>query len=272
MPNRILKESICGSETIDQLTQLEEVFFYRLLVNCDDFGRMDARAKILKAKLFPLKDNMTLKSIEDGLRVLATVGLVVLYKVDGKPFLQLPTWEAHQQVRAKKSKYPAPEINGNHLISDDCKCPRNPIQSESESNVVVKDARARGEEPPDSLVAFCQANFPAMNAAAFEQLGDFLGNGITDEMVRLAVNTTRANGSVAWGYAASIMDAWVTGNIKSREAAETSIAQFKAKKNAGRQTPEKPAQPQKGDIDRHGRVYDGYGHWDIQDEVKVESG
>ena len=56
MPNRILKESICTSDNIDQLSNLAEIAFYRLIVNCDDYGRMDARAKILKSRLFPLKD------------------------------------------------------------------------------------------------------------------------------------------------------------------------------------------------------------------------
>ena len=52
MPNRILKESICTSESIDRLSWLEEVTFYRLIVNCDDYGRMDARPPILRARLF----------------------------------------------------------------------------------------------------------------------------------------------------------------------------------------------------------------------------
>ena len=37
MPNRILKESICRSDTIDHLTWFEEVLFYRLIVSCDDY-------------------------------------------------------------------------------------------------------------------------------------------------------------------------------------------------------------------------------------------
>lgn len=108
MPNRIIKESICTSESVDQLTAFQETVFYRLIVNCDDFGRLDARAKILKSKLFPLKDIRT-DQIEESLKALSSAELVVLYTVDGKPFLQMKTWEKHQQIRAKKSKYPAPE-------------------------------------------------------------------------------------------------------------------------------------------------------------------
>ena len=39
MPNRILKDSICTSPNIDTLSREAEVFFYRLLVQCDDHGR-----------------------------------------------------------------------------------------------------------------------------------------------------------------------------------------------------------------------------------------
>ena len=133
MPNRLLKDSICTSEDIDRLTWFEEVFFYRLIVNCDDYGRMDARPKILKAKCFPLKD-VAEQHLGKALNKLSTAGLVSLYEVDGRPYLQLVTWAIHQQIRAKKSKFPAPDINCNQMISDDIKCPRNPIQSNTNPN------------------------------------------------------------------------------------------------------------------------------------------
>lgn len=134
MPNRILKESICTSDTLNGLTWFEEVVFYRLMVNCDDYGRFDGRGEIIKSRLFPLKDGkVTVKSVVESIHKLATAGLVVLYEYEGKPYLQLSTWDKHQQVRAKKSKYPAFDETCNQMISNDCKCPRNPIQSESES-------------------------------------------------------------------------------------------------------------------------------------------
>ena len=116
MPNRIIKESICTSDSIDLLTPFEETVFYRLIVNCDDYGRMDARPKILAAKLFPLKD-IRAKQMEDALRKLTSAELVRLYYVDSKPFLQMNTWDRHQQIRAKKSKYPGPEEADNLKLS-----------------------------------------------------------------------------------------------------------------------------------------------------------
>ena len=149
MPNRIIKESICTSEEIDGLTAFQETFFYRLIVNCDDFGRLDAREKILKSKLFPLKD-VREDNIKAALLALSSAELVILYEVDGKPFLQMKTWEKHQQMRAKKSKYPSPDEACNHLISNDIKCARNPIQSESVSesnpNPMRENTHARAKE------------------------------------------------------------------------------------------------------------------------------
>ena len=144
MPNRIIKESICTSNEIDALKPEEEILFYRIIVNCDDFGRMDARLPILRAKCFPLRiDSVKDKDIRAWMDSLIKQGLIFTYEADGKMYLQMTTWEKHQQIRAKRSKFPAPddgvihkiadEINGKHLLSD---VPENPIQSnlESESN------------------------------------------------------------------------------------------------------------------------------------------
>lgn len=109
MPNRILKESICSSDTIDTLSWFEEVLFYRLMVNCDDYGRFDGRPAIIKNRLFPLKENLTIKAVSAAINALANAGLVALYEFEGKPFLYLPTWNEHQSIRAKKSKYPSPD-------------------------------------------------------------------------------------------------------------------------------------------------------------------
>lgn len=108
-PNRIIKESICTSETVDQMSWFEEAFFYRLIVNCDDFGRFDARPAVLKARLFPLKERVTIKEVSNALTRLAELGIVRLYVCDSKPYLYLPTWSVHQSPRAKASKFPAPE-------------------------------------------------------------------------------------------------------------------------------------------------------------------
>lgn len=134
MPNRILKESICTNDQIDELKLFEEVFFYRLIVNADDYGRYDGRVSVLKARLFPLRgEKVKDDDVEKALEALVRTGLLERYKVKGRPYVRLTGWERNQQIRAKKSKHPAPEdadpneipasdSNGYHLPSSDSGC------------------------------------------------------------------------------------------------------------------------------------------------------
>ena len=161
MPNRIIKESICRSDSIDSLSWFEEVLFYRLIVVCDDYGRFDGRAAIIKGSCFPLKD-VTVKQINDSLNKLVSVGLVRVYKAQGRPYLQLVTWAEHQRIRNQKSKYPeytcdcelllSNDSKGQQKESSDNKCVRNPIQSESksesESNTDICSEQKAAAEPP----------------------------------------------------------------------------------------------------------------------------
>ena len=138
MPNRIIKESICTSNEIETLTWEEEVFFYRLIVNCDDFGYMDARLPIIKSKLFPLRAEKIKKaSLIKWLQKLIDNNLIMVFKNHKGIYLYMVSWITHQQIRAKRRKYPEyqeDDIICNHLKSDDFTCTRNPIQSNPNPN------------------------------------------------------------------------------------------------------------------------------------------
>ena len=172
MPNRIIKESICTSKNIDQLTEFQEVFFYRLMVNCDDFGRFDARPKLLSSRLFPLRDVST-ETVTETLAALQEADLIVVYEVNDHPYLQMKTWDKHQQARATKSKYPSfaecvlqssdincnqlqsDEISGTQPNEDDGKCPRNRIRNRN----TISDNRNRyPREDDDAMIADEDAN------------------------------------------------------------------------------------------------------------------
>lgn len=154
MPDRIIKESSCTSDTLNALSDFEERFWWRLTVNCDDYGRFDARPAVLKSRLFPLADGKTHKDMSKALAALASVGLVEVYEVDGKPFLQVVKWDKHQRIRAKRSKYPSPDEVCCQLTADVGKCPRNPIQSESNPN---PNANANAPAQGSAFTVFWEA-------------------------------------------------------------------------------------------------------------------
>lgn len=131
MPNRIIKESICTSEDVAKLSMGAEILFYHLMVKADDFGVYFGNEQIIKNTCFPLKSSeIKLKQVESWLNELVKAGLLFAYIAeDGKKYVQFTKWSKHQQIRAKKSKYPLYDSNCNQLISDDCNSFRNPIQS-----------------------------------------------------------------------------------------------------------------------------------------------
>ena len=193
MPNRIIKESICVSDSIDELSWFEEVLFYRLTVNCDDYGRFDGRVPVIKNRLFPLKDNLTAKSVKDGINKLASVGLVTLYENNGKPYLFLPTWNDHQNVRAKRSKYPEPDINGdtsasicNQMQSD---VPDILIQSESLSLSISESNADNVEEakpPKPTRHKYGMYENVLLTDEEYEKLQDEFPHDYIDRIERLS--------------------------------------------------------------------------------------
>lgn len=180
MPNRIIKESICTSDSIARLSWFEEVLFYRLIVNCDDFGRFDGRPAIIKNRLFPLKESLTTKAVSEAVNTLVTAGMVALYEFEGKPYLYLPSWNDHQNVRAKRSKFPEPcgNVNASASICKQMNTNAPVIQSESESisefeketlsiESVKKSAPRFTPPTVEEVAAYCRERGNSVDAERF---------------------------------------------------------------------------------------------------------
>lgn len=105
MPNRILRDWT-DSETIDLLTIRAEIFFTRLIMKVDDYGRYSANIKMLKSTLFPLKTDIRETDITRWLTECEKSGLIVLYLVASKEYVQIKNFK--QVLRQKLQKFPAP--------------------------------------------------------------------------------------------------------------------------------------------------------------------
>ena len=145
MPNRIIKESITTSDTINSLSWEAECFFYRLIVNCDDYGRMDGRTPVLLARCFPLRIGKVKEpDIKKWLDELVRGDFVLMYR-NGHEYLQVKAWDDHQQVRSQRSKYPAPTDDGIQLISSDI----NGNQSKSDAPVIQSNPNLNPNPNPN---------------------------------------------------------------------------------------------------------------------------
>lgn len=153
MPNRILREGILTSERVNSLSERAELFYRRLQSVVDDYGRFSANLTLLRASCYPLKlDCMKEDSIKKYLAEAEGAGLVVLYMVAGKAYLELQDFNQRIQSR---SKYPAPpgknkEENGSTVDNGEppLKTALDGVVVEGEDVGGKKPARTRATKTP----------------------------------------------------------------------------------------------------------------------------
>lgn len=128
MPSRIIREQICTSDTLAKIPAEAERLFWRLVVQADDFGLFDARPKIVLGKcMTSLIGSVTEDDVVQWLDELEEAGLIIRYRVDGRPYLKLATWERHQRPPKSTSKPrhplpspgPSPDTPGDSPDSQD---------------------------------------------------------------------------------------------------------------------------------------------------------
>jgi hypothetical protein len=113
MPNRILRDWT-DSPTVNDLSWQAEVFFVRLIMKADDYGRFAAHPRLLRSLLFPMRDGIRETDISRWLAECEKAGLIRPYADDEKPFLVIQKF--NQRMRLKKpSKFPEPPDEADDL-------------------------------------------------------------------------------------------------------------------------------------------------------------
>ena len=134
MPNRIIKDSIRTSKSVNTMTDFQFRLWVYLLTYVDDYGRGSADPELLKGFVFPRRKGVTEATIEKSLQELANIGSILLYDVDGESYFCFPNWADHQRIQTKKSKFPAPDDGTLKKVTvshGEPPAESNPIQSES---------------------------------------------------------------------------------------------------------------------------------------------
>lgn len=159
MPNRIIHERATTSETLAALDDGSERHFWRLLVLADDYGYLDGREEVIRARAYPMMlTKVTTAESERRTQVLASVNLLHLFSLEGKRYGHFPTWDKYQQKRAKYSKFPQLQSCAgicNQMLSDSLEN-RDPIPSPPlPSRHYIREARSEKRPvwtPPDWFV------------------------------------------------------------------------------------------------------------------------
>ena len=137
MPNRIIKDSIRTSKSVNTMTDFQFRLWTYLLTYVDDYGRGSADPELLKGFVFPRRKGVTEATIEKSLQELANIGSILLYDVDGESYFCFPNWADHQRIQTKKSRFPSPDDGTLKKVTvshGESPLESNPIQSESNPN------------------------------------------------------------------------------------------------------------------------------------------
>lgn len=192
MPNRIIREGFLTSDKVDKLSWVEECFYHRLLLAVDDYGRYHADPPLLIGKIMPRKiGNVSNQDIEKWLTACVTAGLVRVYGVEGKRYLEVLQFD--QRTRAKKSKFPTPDeektdaclTNDGHVTDMCLTHDRHPLaytetETESNTDTYTKSETETKEASPNgsrSATAPSRSSLPSSPGEVEAHLKNEVGRG-----------------------------------------------------------------------------------------------
>lgn len=223
--SRVIRKGFVDSDRVNGLSWFAECLFHRLLLVADDFGFYDARVPYLKSQLFGMKpDPVRDADIQRALASVEGAGLIRIYSVDGKPYLQILNYG--QRLQNKKPKYPTPEncgdspqvtvihgespqvtvIHGLDGVGDgdgdgDGESPAPPVDAATADEEAVQPPRGGGARPAGAVevlaVLLADMTIPLNDAAKAEVAAAFF-----DSMESVGWVDARGRNIWAWEPAA----------------------------------------------------------------------
>lgn len=145
MANRVLRDWTF-SENVDSLSYESEVFFTRLIMKADDYGKFHGSEKLLKAALFPLR-NITSNQLQKMISECVKSGIIITYIVDSKQYIQILNFG--QRLRVMNSKFPDCPTNDSGVLTYDSGVPlerKKETEDETEEKETEDDTPTKVDE------------------------------------------------------------------------------------------------------------------------------
>jgi hypothetical protein len=158
---RTIKPEFWTNERVMECSPNARLLFIGMWNFADDLGRLAFAPKTIKAQIFP-SDDIGFDVIRGMIQELSTNGLLLVYEVNGKEYLQIVGWQ-HQRIdKPQPGKCPAP-VNG---------------YSKNDPGMVATDStlsKGKGSYP-DNIVEARASNFTEGSKALASSLWKALGH------------------------------------------------------------------------------------------------
>lgn len=110
--DRMIRASMRSSEKVNSWPIPLRYFWTQLWGYCDDYGRGRRDARLVWADLFPLDDDVSVKTVDRWMDALEQSGVIVVYEVGGKRYFECINWTEHQPLGYLR-KTVIPDSSGN---------------------------------------------------------------------------------------------------------------------------------------------------------------
>lgn len=146
---RTIKPDFWTNARVIECSTNARLLFIGMWNFADDKGRLPFLTKTLKAQIFPA-DDFSSDDISRMIDELSTNGLVSIYYVEEKGYLQVTGW-AHQRIdRPQPSKYPDPSQNDRRTFAPDLKGVEGKVSNQNQdgAKAPIVDLFPKTAEPP----------------------------------------------------------------------------------------------------------------------------
>ena len=197
MGNRMIKETIRTSRSVNSMTDFQFRVWVYLITYVDDYGRGSADPELLKGLVFPRRKRLTESDLKKALADLAGMGCIRLYQVDGESYFCFPNWGKHQRIQSKRSRFPAPDESENFgdspNFSESCGNfpPERELETNMETELETERENPRAREAPSPRKTYgeyqnvllsdedldkLKSEFPSDWAARIERLSEYIAS------------------------------------------------------------------------------------------------
>ena len=145
-------------ETAGLLGDFSQALFPLLVVNSDDYGRLEGSPFTVKVRIFPISAH-SIADFDRALAAMDEVGLIHRYTSppDRKQLIQIEGFERHQQGLQRRTRSEFPSISGGDGIVDEVQCNSEKIPlnrtEEKRTEEKVTEEKATGSKRRDTTKA-----------------------------------------------------------------------------------------------------------------------
>jgi uncharacterized phage protein (TIGR02220 family) len=166
---RTIKPEFWTSEQVADCSPIARLLFVGIWNFCDDHGVHPASIRRLKMQVFPA-DPISDDAIQAMIDELLTAGLLRLYEVHGKGYLQVTGWTKHQKIEKPTYRHPLPEptaqaensLKPRRIVGEQSPSPRREVGEQSVSPRPRNGMEWKGSKPlsgaPDAIVVLDYLN------------------------------------------------------------------------------------------------------------------